>query len=214
MGFDPARFQTRPPACYRASWQLPAPGRYPGQPAARPVQRPGRVRQHPHPLADPDRLRLQLPEALIGLAMLSVGGLRPPLPSRAQPTHRWSTRALNHSCGATTPAPPAEMIARPGQRPGQPVAARPPEPATRQHPGRVSHSAPPPSLGSASQAGKGLMVNMGSTMRQVQVQERVPRKEAGGRGSRPSHLASGSLGTGTFYHLCVSSARPQCLKLS
>jgi hypothetical protein len=23
LGFDPARFQTRPPACYRASWQLP-----------------------------------------------------------------------------------------------------------------------------------------------------------------------------------------------
>jgi hypothetical protein len=25
LGFDPARFQTRPPACYRASWQLPGP---------------------------------------------------------------------------------------------------------------------------------------------------------------------------------------------
>ena len=23
LGFDPARFQTKPPACYRASWQLP-----------------------------------------------------------------------------------------------------------------------------------------------------------------------------------------------
>jgi hypothetical protein len=23
LGFDPARFQTEPPACYRASWQLP-----------------------------------------------------------------------------------------------------------------------------------------------------------------------------------------------
>jgi hypothetical protein len=23
LGFDPTRFQTRPPACYRASWQLP-----------------------------------------------------------------------------------------------------------------------------------------------------------------------------------------------
>ena len=22
LGFDPARFQTEPPACYRASWQL------------------------------------------------------------------------------------------------------------------------------------------------------------------------------------------------
>jgi hypothetical protein len=22
-GFDPARYQTEPPACYRASWQLP-----------------------------------------------------------------------------------------------------------------------------------------------------------------------------------------------
>ena len=22
LGFDPARFQTKPPACYRASWQL------------------------------------------------------------------------------------------------------------------------------------------------------------------------------------------------
>jgi hypothetical protein len=25
LGFDPARFQTKPPACYRASWQLPGP---------------------------------------------------------------------------------------------------------------------------------------------------------------------------------------------
>ena len=25
LGFDPARFQTQPPACYRASWQLPGP---------------------------------------------------------------------------------------------------------------------------------------------------------------------------------------------
>jgi hypothetical protein len=25
LGSDPARFQTRPPACYRASWQLPGP---------------------------------------------------------------------------------------------------------------------------------------------------------------------------------------------
>jgi hypothetical protein len=25
LGFDPTRFQTRPPACYRASWQLPEP---------------------------------------------------------------------------------------------------------------------------------------------------------------------------------------------
>jgi hypothetical protein len=25
LGFDPTRFQTRPPACYRASWQLPGP---------------------------------------------------------------------------------------------------------------------------------------------------------------------------------------------
>jgi hypothetical protein len=25
LGFDQARFQTRPPACYRASWQLPGP---------------------------------------------------------------------------------------------------------------------------------------------------------------------------------------------
>src|SRR3954469_23374064 len=24
-GFDPARFQTEPPVCYRASWQLPGP---------------------------------------------------------------------------------------------------------------------------------------------------------------------------------------------
>jgi energy-coupling factor transporter ATP-binding protein EcfA2 len=24
-GFDPARFQTTPPVCYRASWQLPGP---------------------------------------------------------------------------------------------------------------------------------------------------------------------------------------------
>jgi hypothetical protein len=23
LGFDPTRFQTEPPACYRASWQLP-----------------------------------------------------------------------------------------------------------------------------------------------------------------------------------------------
>ena len=23
LGFDPTRFQTKPPACYRASWQLP-----------------------------------------------------------------------------------------------------------------------------------------------------------------------------------------------
>ena len=26
LGSDPARFQTEPPACYRASWQLPGPG--------------------------------------------------------------------------------------------------------------------------------------------------------------------------------------------
>ena len=26
LGFDPARFQTKPPACYRAAWQLPGPG--------------------------------------------------------------------------------------------------------------------------------------------------------------------------------------------
>jgi hypothetical protein len=25
LGFDPARFQAKPPACYRASWQLPGP---------------------------------------------------------------------------------------------------------------------------------------------------------------------------------------------
>src|SRR5207344_2827016 len=25
LGFDPTRFQTEPPACYRASWQLPGP---------------------------------------------------------------------------------------------------------------------------------------------------------------------------------------------
>jgi hypothetical protein len=25
LGFDPARFQTKPPVCYRASWQLPGP---------------------------------------------------------------------------------------------------------------------------------------------------------------------------------------------
>ena len=25
LGFDPTRFQTEPPACYRASWQLPEP---------------------------------------------------------------------------------------------------------------------------------------------------------------------------------------------
>jgi len=25
LGFGPARFQTKPPACYRASWQLPGP---------------------------------------------------------------------------------------------------------------------------------------------------------------------------------------------
>jgi len=25
LGFDPIRFQTKPPACYRASWQLPGP---------------------------------------------------------------------------------------------------------------------------------------------------------------------------------------------
>ena len=25
LGSDPARFQTEPPACYRASWQLPGP---------------------------------------------------------------------------------------------------------------------------------------------------------------------------------------------
>jgi hypothetical protein len=25
LGFDPARFQTEPPACYRATWQLPGP---------------------------------------------------------------------------------------------------------------------------------------------------------------------------------------------
>jgi hypothetical protein len=25
LDFDPARFQTEPPACYRASWQLPGP---------------------------------------------------------------------------------------------------------------------------------------------------------------------------------------------
>ena len=26
LGFDPTRFQTEPPACYRASWRLPGPG--------------------------------------------------------------------------------------------------------------------------------------------------------------------------------------------
>ena len=25
LGSDPARFQTKPPVCYRASWQLPGP---------------------------------------------------------------------------------------------------------------------------------------------------------------------------------------------
>ncbi len=25
LDFDPTRFQTEPPACYRASWQLPGP---------------------------------------------------------------------------------------------------------------------------------------------------------------------------------------------
>ena len=25
LGFDPARFQTKPPACYRAPWRLPGP---------------------------------------------------------------------------------------------------------------------------------------------------------------------------------------------
>ena len=30
LGFDPARFQTEPPACYRASWQLPGPDSHRG----------------------------------------------------------------------------------------------------------------------------------------------------------------------------------------
>ena len=25
LGFDPTRFQTEPPTCYQASWQLPGP---------------------------------------------------------------------------------------------------------------------------------------------------------------------------------------------
>lgn len=25
LGFDPTRFQVKPPACYRATWQLPGP---------------------------------------------------------------------------------------------------------------------------------------------------------------------------------------------
>jgi hypothetical protein len=29
LGFDPARFQTEPPACYRASWQLPGRNSHP-----------------------------------------------------------------------------------------------------------------------------------------------------------------------------------------
>jgi hypothetical protein len=29
LGFDPTRFQTEPPACYRASWQLPGPDSHP-----------------------------------------------------------------------------------------------------------------------------------------------------------------------------------------
>src|SRR3954453_12836300 len=29
LGFDPTRFQTKPPACYRASWQLPGPDSHP-----------------------------------------------------------------------------------------------------------------------------------------------------------------------------------------
>jgi len=29
LGFDPIRFQTEPPACYRASWQLPGRNSHP-----------------------------------------------------------------------------------------------------------------------------------------------------------------------------------------
>jgi hypothetical protein len=38
-----------------------------------------------HPPPHPDCLLLQVPEALIGLAMLSVSGLYPPLPGRTHP---------------------------------------------------------------------------------------------------------------------------------
>ena len=31
LGFDPTRFQTEPPACYRASWQLPVASHLPGK---------------------------------------------------------------------------------------------------------------------------------------------------------------------------------------
>ena len=52
----------------------------------RPVQRADRIDQHQDPTPHPHRLRLPLsPDALIALAMLSLGGHRPVLPGRPDP---------------------------------------------------------------------------------------------------------------------------------
>ncbi len=56
--------------------------RHPGHPAARPVQRPGRVGQHQAAAADPDRVRVQKRQALIALVRLHLGGYYTPLPGR------------------------------------------------------------------------------------------------------------------------------------
>jgi len=49
LGFDPIRFQTEPPVCYRASWQLPGPDSH--RPATTSLR--ARTSNYPEPIATP-----------------------------------------------------------------------------------------------------------------------------------------------------------------
>ena len=49
LGFDPIRFQTEPPVCYRASWQLPGPDSH--RPATTSLR--ARTSSYPEPIATP-----------------------------------------------------------------------------------------------------------------------------------------------------------------
>ena len=59
-----------------------APGENPRGDRTQPVQRPDRVHQHQDPTDHQNGVRVQVPEALIALSLLSLGGHRPILPGR------------------------------------------------------------------------------------------------------------------------------------
>src|ERR1039458_721275 len=51
LGFDPTRFQTEPPACYRASWQLPGPDSHRQAPLSFPCPSADHAPSKPDPAA-------------------------------------------------------------------------------------------------------------------------------------------------------------------